>query len=69
MRPSWAADSTAPTHQDTDWDRTLGLYDLLLSLSPNPAVALNRAVAAGERDGPAAVLAALDANRMTRSHL
>ena len=65
-----ACHSTAPTYQDTDWDRVVGLYDLMLSLSANPAVALNRAVAVAERDGPAAGLAALDAiTGMTRSHL
>ena len=65
-----ACHSTAPTYQDTDWDRIVGLYDLLLRLSANPAVALNRAVAVGERDGPAAGLAALDAiTGMGRSHL
>jgi RNA polymerase sigma-70 factor (ECF subfamily) len=65
-----ACHSTAPVYQDTDWDRVVGLYDLLLSLAANPAVALNRAVAVGERDGPAAGLAALDAiSGMTHSHL
>jgi RNA polymerase sigma-70 factor (ECF subfamily) len=65
-----ACHSTAPTYQDTDWDRVVGLYDLMLSLSANPAVALNRAVAVAERDGPAAGLAALDAiTGMTHSHL
>jgi RNA polymerase sigma-70 factor (ECF subfamily) len=65
-----ACHSTAPTYADTDWDRIVGLYDLLLSLSANPAVALNRAVAVGERDGPAAGLAALDAiTGMGRWHL
>ena len=65
-----ACHSTAPSYADTDWDRIVGLYDLLLSVSANPAVALNRAVAVAERDGPAAGLAALDAiTGMARSHL
>jgi len=65
-----ACHSTAQAYRDTDWDRIIELYDLLLRLSANPAVALNRAVAVGERDGPAAGLAALDAiTGMTRSHL
>jgi RNA polymerase sigma-70 factor (ECF subfamily) len=65
-----ACHSTAPTYAGTDWDRIVGLYDLLLSLSANPAVALNRAVAVTERDGPAAGLAALDAiTGMGRWHL
>ena len=40
----------------------MALFDLMLRLAPNPAVALNRAIAIGERDGPAAQLAALDAS-------
>ena len=65
-----ACHSTAPSYAGTDWDRIVGLYDLLLSLSANPAVALNRAVAVTERDGPAAGLAALDAiTGMGRWHL
>jgi len=65
-----ACHSTAPSWADTDWDRIIGLYDLLLSRSANPAVALNRAVAVGERDGPAAMLAAVDAlPPQPRSHL
>jgi len=65
-----ACHAVAPTYAATDWDRIVGLYDLLLRLAANPAVALNRAVAVGERDGPAAGLAALDAiTAMARSHL
>ena len=65
-----ACHATAPTYAATNWDRIVGLYDLLLSLSANPAVALNRAVAVAERDGPAAGLTALDAiTGMARSHL
>ena len=37
----------------------VGLYDLLGSITANPVVALNRAVAVTERDGPEAGLAAL----------
>ncbi len=65
-----ACHSTAPSWADTDWDRIVGLYDLLLEASANPAVALNRAVAVGHRDGPAAMLDAVDAITATpRSHL
>jgi RNA polymerase sigma-70 factor (ECF subfamily) len=53
-----ACHSTAARWEATDWDRIVALYDLMLRLSPNPAVALNRAIAIGERDGPAAQLAA-----------
>jgi RNA polymerase sigma-70 factor, ECF subfamily len=54
-----AAHSTAPSWQETDWDRIVGLYDLLGSITANPVVALNRAVAVTERDGPEEGLAAL----------
>jgi RNA polymerase sigma factor (sigma-70 family) len=65
-----AAHSTAPSWQETDWERIVGLYDLLGSLASNPVVALNRAVALTERDGPDAGLAALEAIRgLERSHL
>jgi RNA polymerase sigma-70 factor, ECF subfamily len=55
-----AVHSVAETPADTDWDRIVTLYDHLLALAPTPVTALNRAVALGERDGPAAALAALD---------
>jgi RNA polymerase sigma factor (sigma-70 family) len=65
-----AAHSTAPSWQETDWDRIVGLYDLLESITPNPVVALNRAVAVAERDGPQAGLAALETIRgLEGSHL
>jgi RNA polymerase sigma-70 factor, ECF subfamily len=65
-----AAHSTAPSWQQTDWDRIVGLYDLLGSITANPVVALNRAVAVTERDGPEAGLAALNAVAgLEHSHL
>ena len=36
---------------ETDWDRIVALYDLLMQQSPSPVVALNRALAVAERDG------------------
>ena len=54
-----AAHSTALSWHETDWDRIVGLYDLLGSITASPVVALNRAVAVTERDGPEAGLAAL----------
>ncbi|MBY8851983.1 sigma-70 family RNA polymerase sigma factor, partial [Saccharothrix sp. MB29] len=41
----------------TDWSQVVALYDHLLVLSPSPVVALNRAVAVAELDGPAVALA------------
>src|SRR6266567_2504295 len=54
-----AAHSTAPSWQETDWERIIGLYDLLGSITASPVVALNRTIAVTERDGPGAGLAAL----------
>ncbi len=56
-----ACHAIAPTYADTDWDAVLSWYDVLLTLDPGPVVRLNRAVALGERDGPDAGLAAVDA--------
>ena len=53
-----AVHSDAATAADTDWRQILALYDLLLALAPTPVVALNRAVAVAEVDGPAEALAA-----------
>jgi RNA polymerase sigma-70 factor, ECF subfamily len=56
-----AAHAAAPTAEATDWDRIVGLYDLLARADPSPVVELNRAVAVAMRDGPAAGLALVDA--------
>ena len=56
-----AVHSDAPTAADTDWGQIVALYDQLLAVTPTPVVALNRAVAVAEVDGPAAGLAAVDA--------
>lgn len=56
-----AVHAEAPTWQDTDWREVVALYDLLVQIWPSPVVALNRAVALGFSDGPAAGLAELDA--------
>jgi RNA polymerase sigma-70 factor (ECF subfamily) len=50
----------APSFEATDWPQIVTLYDHLFTLMPTPVVALNRAIAIGEVDGPAATLAALD---------
>lgn len=51
----------SPTWADTDWAAIVSWYDVLLAVDPSPVVALNRAVAVGELDGPEAGLALLDA--------
>lgn len=49
----------AARYDETDWRGIVGLYDLLLRVKPTPIVALNRAIAFGQVDGPEAGLAAL----------
>jgi RNA polymerase sigma factor (sigma-70 family) len=51
----------ARTAAETDWERIVLLYDALMQTAPSPIVALNRAVAVGMAQGPAAGLNALDA--------
>ncbi|MDR6612844.1 sigma-70 family RNA polymerase sigma factor [Leifsonia sp. 1010] len=55
-----AVHDDAPTAADTDWPQIVALYDQLLRASPTPVVALNRAVAVAEVQGPDTGLAALD---------
>jgi RNA polymerase sigma-70 factor (ECF subfamily) len=55
-----AVHSDAPTAADTDWDQIVQLYDLLLALTPTPVVALNRAIAVAEVQGPAMGLALVE---------
>jgi RNA polymerase sigma-70 factor, ECF subfamily len=55
-----AVHSDAPTAAATDWRQILALYDQLLALAPNPVVALNRAVAVAEVQGPQAALRLVD---------
>jgi RNA polymerase sigma-70 factor, ECF subfamily len=66
-----AVHSDAPTAADTDWGQIVALYDQLLAVTPTPVVALNRAVAIAEVDGPAAGLAVVDslADGIRRYHL
>jgi len=54
-----ALHADARTAAETDWVQIAGWYDELLTLSDNPIVRLNRAVAVGEADGALAGLAAL----------
>jgi RNA polymerase sigma-70 factor (ECF subfamily) len=56
-----AVHSDAPTAAATDWRQVVALYDQLMLLTPTPVVALNRAVAVAEVDGPAAALPLVDA--------
>ena len=56
-----AVHAEAPSTAETDWNEVVGLYDALLAMDPSPVIELNRAVAVGMRDGPAAGLGLIDA--------
>ena len=64
-----AVHSDAPAAGATDWRQILQLYDHLLSLTPGPIVALNRAVAVAEVEGPEAALAIVDRLALGDHHL
>ena len=64
-----AVHSDAPAAAATDWRQVLVLYDRLLALAPSPVVALNRAVAVAEVEGPAAALALVDGLELEGYHL
>jgi RNA polymerase sigma-70 factor (ECF subfamily) len=55
-----ACHAGAARADDTDWARIAALYTTLARVAPSPVVALNRAVAVGMAEGPAAGLAAVD---------
>lgn len=56
-----AVHSDAATAADTDWGQILALYDQLMVRAPSPVVALNRAVAVAETEGPRTALTLVDA--------
>jgi RNA polymerase sigma-70 factor (ECF subfamily) len=66
-----AVHSDAPVAADTDWRQIVELYDQLVAVTPTAVVALNRAVAIAEVDGPTVGLAAVDelAGELARYHL
>jgi RNA polymerase sigma-70 factor, ECF subfamily len=55
-----AVHADAATFEATDWSQIVVLYDRLLAFVPTPVVALNRAIAVGEVDGPTAAPALVD---------
>ena len=61
--------SDAATAAETDWHQILALYDQLMALTPTAVVALNRAVAVAEVDGPQPALALVDALPLDRYYL
>ena len=56
-----AVHASAPSVAQTNFSAIVELYDALLRIAPSPVVALNRAIAVGQRDGAAAGLAAIAA--------
>jgi RNA polymerase sigma-70 factor, ECF subfamily len=64
-----AVHSDAPAAAVTDWWQILELYDQLMALAPSPVVALNRAVAVAEVEGPEAALALVDGLELDGYHL
>ena len=66
-----ATHARSPSWQATPWAAVVGLYDALYRLEPTPVVALNRALALAERDGPGPALDALDplGDRLDGYHL
>ncbi|HSE27711.1 MAG TPA: RNA polymerase sigma factor [Gemmatimonadales bacterium] len=56
-----ACHARARTAEETDWGRIAALYGVLAQVVPSPVVEVNRAVAVGMAEGPAAGLALVDA--------
>lgn len=55
-----AVHTSASDVRDTDWPQVVALYDQLVRLDPSPIIALNRAIAVAELDGPEVALTAVD---------
>jgi len=55
-----AVHTSARDVRDTDWSQVVALYDQLVRIDPSPIVALNRAIAVAELDGPEVALAVVD---------
>ncbi|MFE2510539.1 RNA polymerase sigma factor [Streptomyces naganishii] len=64
-----AVHSDAPTAEATDWGQILRLYDHLMALAPSPVVALNRAVAVAETEGPGPALDLVDGLELDGYHV
>jgi RNA polymerase sigma-70 factor (ECF subfamily) len=47
-----AVHASAPRVQDTNWAQIVSLYDTLMTIRPSPVVALNRAIAIAQHEGP-----------------
>jgi RNA polymerase sigma factor (sigma-70 family) len=64
-----AIHAAAASIETTDWAAIVSLYDRLMDIAPSPVVALNRAIAIGQRDGPDrgldALYAIIDSDRLS----
>lgn len=58
-----ACHCTADDYQSTDWPRILALYDQWMKMNDSPVIALNRAVAIANVDGPRVGIEAIEAIR------
>lgn len=64
-----AVHSVARDVRSTNWRAIVHLYDQLLVLDPSPIIALNRAVAVAEVDGPQLALELIEANPLESFYL
>ncbi len=64
-----AVHGDAAAAAQTDWGQILALYDQLMAMAPTPVVALNRAVAVAEVQGPVAGLALVEQLDLGGYHL
>jgi RNA polymerase sigma-70 factor (ECF subfamily) len=63
-----AVHTSARDARDTDWSQVVALYDQLAAIDPSPVVALNRAVALAELDGPEVALTQVDRLDLSAYH-
>ena len=63
-----AVHTDALATRDTDWSQITQLYDQLYAVAPTPIVALNRAVAIAELDGPEVALGIVDRLELAGYH-
>ena len=64
-----AVHSDADRAGDTAWDQIVALYGQLMTCAPSPVVALHRAVAVAEVDGPGPALALVDELALSQHHV
>ena len=64
-----AVHADAPTAAETDWQQIVALYDQLMLFTPTPVVALNRAIAIAESEGPTRALAIVENVDLDQYHL